>query len=123
MAFQAEGPHVGEVALTAALTDRNDVIGIPQAFTGVRLDTPFPQGNSSTLGWQTPQPAPLLYAIYAADAANPLVTLQDLVAQVTRVAAEFPFVNAIGRTERAAPSGWNLKVAPATPVPTILSLG
>jgi hypothetical protein len=60
-----------------------------------------------------------------ADCANALIALEDVFAQIARIAAKAPFMDAPRRAERQAPRG-NLEPAPAaqgTAIPALLKSG
>jgi hypothetical protein len=101
MALQAEGAHVGQVALSAAFDDWDDVVGVPQVAAGapvlfeltarlvVELALVFAKG----LG------------VDAARGAHPFVSSENLFAEISRVGAELPLVDARGATKRPAAAG------------------
>jgi hypothetical protein len=84
MAFQAERADVLQVAFTAALSDREDVVGIPKASPRDARKTPVREvdGARGTAGFLQPKEG--TERIYATDGADPLVSPQHLLAKVTR---------------------------------------
>jgi hypothetical protein len=95
MATQAERADVIQVALPAPLRYRQNVIRVPKALAGPRVESPMPhQGHAS-------RPARSLQLALLRDGVNPtvgahaLVTVQYLLAQVPRLRSQLPFVYAV----------------------------
>jgi hypothetical protein len=105
----AEKAIVLQPALAAAISDRNNVIGLP-SWPGV---PPRPAGG--TLAGRRFRSRPLamsLYDVEAANLANPLVAFLDLLTHVPGAASNLPFVHA-GVAAEGAPGGGNRTAAPA----------
>jgi len=114
MAFQAKGPDVFEITFAAAFDHRNDVIGIPKAFSAHSAGTEAPVDESFQTG-STAQPlevSPGLQAIDAALSANAPISFQYFFTDVSRVGSQAPFLYAPIRAERQATLG-HLEIAPA----------
>lgn len=114
VAEQAKGAQVVEIALTSALGDGKDVIGVPERSTRLdRLHTVdaqafFPGETAGPLqGGEDGE------GVGFADGAAASVPGKDLVAQIAGVGPEPPLVNARVGAEGSAPSGEDLKIAPA----------
>ena len=114
MAEQAERADVVEVTLASALSDRQDVIGIPQTattndgFHSVEAQTSGSSGSASTL-----QRSISCDRVDLTDGAAAAVASEDLITEVARVGAQTPLMNAVVAAERATASGEDLKIAPA----------
>jgi hypothetical protein len=108
MAFQAEGSEVCEIALAAAFDHRNDMIGIPKAFSGSRSGTkaPIDPGLQAGGSAQSLQMSPGRQAIDAALTADALVALEHSLADVSGIGAQAPFLDAPVRTECEAALGY-----------------
>ncbi len=121
VAFQAERPHIGQIALAAAFSHGKDMVGVPQAPAAEAAQTPGIQGGQLPSPAQTPDSPPFRYCIHTARRADAPITLEDSLAQVAGITAQFPFLHAPIRTERAA-SGWNFERTPAAQIPPALAL-
>src|SRR4051794_14715264 len=117
MAFQAESTKVGQVALTAAFRDRNNVVGVPDRFPGP--DLPFIHCKAACSASQLPQPGELGDTVQSARSADAFVALQYSLAKMARIRSEPPLFHTPFRTEGPA-SGRNLEVAPAAHTPAVL---
>ena len=111
---QAKGSEVVEVALAAAFGYGADVIGVPEAAAGgdglhaVETQAGDACGAAGSLEGVVGGDA-----VDLADGADALVAGEDLVAEVARVGAETPLVDAVVGAEGAAAFGENLQFAPA----------
>lgn len=91
MATAAEQSVVVESALSAAIRDRHDVVGLPARFGGA----PCAAGRTVICCGLGPRPVAVrLDDVESADLADPPVTLLQLLADVPRAAADLPLVNA-----------------------------
>lgn len=109
--FEAQSAHIRKVAFSAAIDDRDDVIGIPEGLSALHfpLAARFGSGRAS----QSLHPAQLGDAVEAAHRADTLISLEYAVAEVTRIAAKLPFFDAPIGAERE-PAGRDFEIAPAT---------
>ena len=103
MAAQAKSAHIRQIALAAAFGDRHDVIGIPHRFAAAFLQIPFFEevaaGRVVELAHVTAQRG----SVHAALGADALIALEHFFAQIARVGAKLPFVNAgVGAESSAA---------------------
>jgi hypothetical protein len=89
----------------------NDVIGVPKSFSSAEV--PSSLGLGSRNASQLFQAVQLSNAIETAEGADAAISLEDALAQVTRVAAKLPFFYAPFGTEGEA-AGRNFQIAPAT---------
>ena len=78
MALQAQRSQVVEIALSPALCDRLNVIGIPQAFPAVSLQSPIFQQGASGIPARSTKPAIGCDGINAAFGAIPVIAQKDL---------------------------------------------
>jgi hypothetical protein len=112
MALQAEGPHVRQVALTAAFRDRNDVVGVPERFPAAFAQVPgFQKLTASCIVEFSEIPAKG-DGVGAALGADSAVSREDLFAEITGIGPQFPFMDAEVRAEGAA-AFWHLDATPA----------
>ena len=112
MAFQAQRPDIGEIALAATLGNRRDVVGIPQAGSPQILQAQVAQHADSL---RCPEPldaAPLGDGVHSAGGADPFIAFKYLVPEVSRIGTQAPLVNAPIRAE-GPPPDWNLQAAPS----------
>jgi hypothetical protein len=92
VAVEAQGAHVGEIAFAAAFRDRQDVIGIPEMTAPAPLFFKLAAGVEIELAFVFAQ----TFGIETALRADAVVASEDLFAQIARVGAQFPFVDADG---------------------------
>ena len=104
MALQAKRAHVGEIAFSATLDDRHDMIGIPQRFS--ISQSPFRRGSGARRSALPPNVIVLSQAIHSAYGANAPVALQHALAQMPGVTAQPPFFHAKGGTECDSAGGY-----------------
>ncbi len=112
MALQAKSADVGQIAFASALHNRDDVIGVPQAFPSPWAQTPCEQRLELR---RSAQPLQLPFgteAIDTADGADAAVALQHFFAEIAGVGAQAPFFHALGGAKGRAAFG-HLKIAPA----------
>ena len=120
MAQKAEGADVVQIALAATLGYGQDVVGVPEAASAgdglhaVEVET----GGT---GWASgaPESSVGCNGIDVAGGAAATVADKDLIAEIARVGAETPLVNAVVAAEGAAAFGQNLKLAPAAQRQTV----
>ena len=122
MALQAEGAHIRKVALPATFNDRDDMIGIPQAFSTAQV----PLGGSAKASGstETTNVGVSCDAIDAAKRTNAAIPFEHPFPKVTCICAQLPLVDAPIRTERYAATG-NLEMTPPaeiSPVRTLFEL-
>ena len=113
MAQQTERPQVVQIALAAALGDRQNVIRIPQtAAGGYRLDPVQPQtGNPS----RPPRPLQGVIGSHGIDSArraHAAIPRKHLVPQIPRIGPQTPLVNAIIAAEGSPAPRQNLQITP-----------
>jgi len=90
VAHDAEGSHVSEVALTAAGSDGDDVVGIPEMAPKAPILFELLAGLVVEFALIFAQ----LLGIDAAERADSSIAGKDLLAQVAGIGAELPFVDA-----------------------------
>jgi hypothetical protein len=124
MAEQAKRTDVVEVALPSALSDWEDVIGIPQAattgdgFHSVEAQTSGSSGSASTL-----QRRIGCHGVDLTDGAAAAVASEDLITEIARVGAQTPLMNAVVAAECTAAFAEDLKIAPAAQRQAIWAFG
>jgi len=105
--------------LPAALHDRDDMVGIPGSLGGGTPDSPtlLSMGIKKIFPALPRKPIPQdikiphkLYRVGFASRTNPSIPLEHLLADVTGVRPDLPFVHAFLRTERTFPF-WDLFAA------------
>jgi len=122
MASKAERTDVQQVALAAPFHHRDNVIGVPKTRSLPNLQSPFRphrQPSSPARRFQSKKFHP---AIDAARRAHTVVTLEHTLAQITRIAPQFPFMDAPFRAERAAALR-HFETAPPAKIAPFRSLG
>ena len=95
MATQAEGADVVQVALPAAFRHRQNVIGIPQTLAHPRVESPMAHQGRPCVAASSLQLAMLFDRVEAAMRADAAVSLQYLLAQITWLGSQLPFVDAV----------------------------
>jgi len=114
VAEEAEGAEVVEVALASAFGHGADVVGVPEAAAcgdglhSVKMET-CDAGRASCSFEGTVS----CDGVDAADGADASVAGEDMIAEVARVGAETPLVDAVVTAEGAAAFGENFELAPA----------
>lgn len=119
---EAEGADILEIALATAFNHGNDVIGVPEAAAAACADSPVLQQLLTT---GTAGAAKLLKGsdgIDGADRAATVVAQEDLLAQIRRLGAQLPLVDAVRRAEGEA-AARHLKGTPAAEAATIGATG
>jgi hypothetical protein len=109
VAGAAEKTVVLQPALAAAISDRNNVIGLPS------WPSVPPRAAGRTIAGRRFRSRPLtmsLYDVEAANLAHPLVAFLDLLTHVPGAASNLPFVHA-GVAAESPPGGGNRAAAPA----------
>jgi len=104
MAKQAEGPDVGEIALAASFNDRHNVVRIPQRFTRARTKSPVRQEQRAAGSAREPEPPRSYDRVNSALGADAAVAVEDLLAKVGWLAAQFPLMHAELRAESETPA-------------------
>ena len=122
MTHQAQSPQVLEVALAPALDDGHDVIRIPEAPSVEPLEPPprqkpFPVRPSGPFQIEVRDAS-----VRVAKRANPPVPGEYMVAEISRIGAQPPFMHAPVRTKGEA-AGGHLEIAPAAQGPAVQALG
>ena len=103
MAPQAQRPNIRQIALAATLRHRRDVVGIPQARAPQILQAPVAK-HAYTPPWRESLDAPPFRdRIQVTGGAHPLVAIEYLVSQISRVGAQAPFVDTPVRAEGPSP--------------------
>jgi hypothetical protein len=114
VAEEAEGAEVVEVALAAAFGHRADVVGVPEAaarghgFHSVEMEACDAGG-----AWCPFEGVVGGDGVDAADCTDTAIACEYLIAEVARVGAETPLVDAIVAAEGAAAFRENFEIAPA----------
>ncbi len=106
VALQAEGAHVGEVALAAAFDHRQDVIGVPEVAAMAPLLFKLPPGVEIELALVFTE----ALGVQAAGRADTAVPGKDLLPQIAGIGAELPFVHA-GRAAEGETAARDLAAA------------
>ena len=101
MALEAQGAHVGEIALATAFGDGEDVIGVPE----MPATAPFLFELAARLEIQLALVFAKSFGVEAALGADAAVSCENPIAEITRIGAEPPFVDAGGTTECEAAAG------------------
>jgi hypothetical protein len=99
VAFQAEGAHVGEVALTTAFDDRHNVVGIPE----MPAQTPLLFEDAARGVIELPLVPAESFGIDTAFGTDAAIPGEDLVAEITGVGAQLPLMNALRSAKRKTP--------------------
>jgi hypothetical protein len=120
MAFQAERAHIRQVALATPLDDGHDMIGVPERLASA--PSPLSRGSNTRAAAQPLQSPKLRNAIDAARGAYSTVALEKAFAQMSRIAAQSPLLDAPLRAERASPRR-NFQVAPSAQAAAAFALG
>ena len=107
MTRQTERPHVGKIALAAALGDRNDMVGVPQVSAGAPLLFKFPARGEIEL----PFPLAESFGIQPALGADSAVAGEHLPTQIGGIRAQPPLVHT-GLAAEGEPAARNLCAAP-----------
>lgn len=112
MAHQTQSSNIGEVALSAAFGDRQNVIGVPQSPAIQTRESPTCEEFEAMRSTGALQVEVRRAGIHLAERAYSAIAHQHLLAQIAGVGAKTPFVNTPIRTERETASG-NFEVTPA----------
>jgi hypothetical protein len=120
VAGEAECAQVTKVAFTAAFDHRHNVVGIPQATPVEAPEPPAAEQPQTVSAARALQLGIGRRGVSAARRANAAIALPDLIAQVSRIGAQAPLVDAPLRTKRVSPAR-NLKPAPAAKRPLVLA--
>jgi len=95
MTTKTQGTDVIQVALSAAFRYRQNVIGIPQTFTYLCLQTPVEQKGLACGAARPFQPAMLFDRAKTTMSAYASIALEYLFAQVSWLRSQLPLVYAI----------------------------
>src|ERR1700678_2795239 len=121
MALQAQSANVLEIALASAFHHRNNMIGVPEGFSGASASpgakSPSQKSFQPRGAAKTFQFPFCMQAVDSTSGANCAITLENLFAKIARIAPQAPFFHAPIRTEGHAALG-NLEVAPAAEIAT-----
>ncbi len=109
---QAEGADIRKIAFTAAFNDGDDVVCIPETFSGHAGEAPVVESLSATIATGAFELQPGFYGVDAAQGADAFVAGENAVAKVAGVGAQFPLMDAPFRAEGAA-GRTNFESAPA----------
>ena len=85
--FKHKRADVFEVAFTPAFHDGNDVVGIPESFSGTGAQAPIEERFQPRRTAQTFQLPFCLQAIDTATGADATIALQNLFAKIARIAS------------------------------------
>jgi hypothetical protein len=124
MAEQTESPDVVQIALTTAFAYRQNMVGIPEAppaghgLHAVEAKSCCPRRPAGAL-----ESGVHGHGINLAGCATSAITSEDLVAQISRIRAKSPLVNAVVAAEGAAAFREDLKLAPATERQAVRAFG
>jgi hypothetical protein len=95
MASQAKRADVFQVAFAATLSYRQNMIGIPQALADSGFHSPMFQERHTPGAARASQPDVFLDGVDSAVRTAASVALEYLLSQVSRLRAQFPFMDAI----------------------------
>jgi len=119
---ETEGADVGEVALAAAFDDREDVVGVPEAFAEFGFEAPVGHELLAAFATGAGEAAAFKEGVDVAEGAAALVAEEDLFAEVAGLGAEAPLVDAVCRAEGEA-ARRDLKRAPAAEAAVVGAAG
>ena len=122
MALQAQRPDICEIAFPAAFHYRNNMVGIPQAFSRTGAHPPIQKSFQPRRAAQPPEMAFGVQAIHAAGRAHSVIPFQYLFAKIARIGAQTPFLHAPDRTKAYSAFG-NFQIAPAAQIAAIRAPG
>jgi hypothetical protein len=100
MAEQAQCAEIVEVALAAALGNRQNVICIPKSLPDAFRHAPMTQQVFTFDSACVPELAPLNNGIELTRGADAAIAQEDLFAKVRRLSPQAPLVNAVRGAER-----------------------
>jgi hypothetical protein len=118
VAEKAQGTQILKVALSSAFHHGQDMIGIPESLAREPLEPPSGQKPLPMCATRAPQFPVGSAGVDPADRANAPVPLQNLLAKITGVGTEAPFVDTPIRTERKAPH-WDFQATPTAERPAV----
>lgn len=114
VAQKAQGTKVVEIALAAAFSYGNNVVGVPQTSPGRDgLHAIQAQAGGAGLAASPLQRVVSRNGIDIAKGAAAVVAREDLLAQIAGIGAQPPLMHAVLTAEGAAAPGENLEIAPA----------
>jgi len=122
MALQAQRADVFQIALAAAFHHRNDMVGIPEAFSRSGPQPPIEESFQARGAAQSFELAFGVHAIDAAAGANAAIPYQYFRAKIAWIGAQAPFLHAPGRAKSDASLG-NFQAAPAAKMAAIGTFG
>ncbi len=117
MTTKTQGSNVIQVALSAAFRHRQNVIGIPQTFTNLCLQTPVEHKGLASGAACPLQPAMLLDRVKTTMSAYSSIAFEYMFAQVPWLRSQLPFVYAIVRAEGEAAGRYLQRAPPAQATP------
>ncbi len=120
VATQTQRSNIQEVALASTLHHRQNVIGIPQTFTQLGLQSPMRHQLLPSRTARPPQPAQLQQGVRPTAAAHALVAQKHLLPQVRRLRSQSPLVHAI-RGAKRKPARRHFHRTPAAHTPAVRS--
>lgn len=112
MADQAERADVSQIALAAALDDRDDVIRVPQTPSRESLQSPVRQQFEPVCSARALQVEVRSPGVARANGANAAIAPEHLFAQIARIGSQLPFMDAPVGAERG-PARRDFQIAPA----------
>ena len=122
MAAKAQGLNVFKITLTSPLDHRHDVIGLPNALSYPRFQSPVEHQPYTVVAAGTLQLAQRLEGVYKTTGTDASVPKEDLLAEVGRLRAKFPFMDAVGRAKGEA-TGWHFEGAPTAETAAVRTSG
>src|SRR5271157_285820 len=101
MAHEAEGAHVGKVALAAAFHDGDNVVGVPQVMAAAPVLFELSTGGPVEFALGLPQG----FGVEAALRADAAIAREDPLAEIAGVGAQLPLIDAGVAAKGAATLG------------------
>jgi hypothetical protein len=118
VAEKTQGSQILKVAFSSAFYDGQNMISIPESLAREPLEPPFGEKPLPMGPTRAPQFPIGSAGVGSAYRANAPVPPQNLLAQVTGVGTEAPFVHTPIRTEREAPR-WDFQATPTAEGPAV----
>ena len=122
MAAKAQGLNVFKITLASPLDHRHDVIGLPNALSYPRFQSPVEHQPYTVVAAGTLQLAQRPERVYKTTGTDAAVPKEDLFAEVGRLRAKFPFMDAVGRAKGEA-TGWHFERAPTAETAAVRTSG
>jgi hypothetical protein len=124
MAEQAERAYVFQIALTATLRDRNDVVSVPEtAAAGDGLHPVESKAGGTRCSTGAFERGVGGDGIDLADGAPATVAREDLVPEIAGIGSQAPLVDAVVAAEGATAFGDDLEIAPTAERKTVGACG